>query len=157
MSEILNSYADTAVEEKIEAKISSLDSRVSALESGGSGGEYIPLPADPTEGDVLTFDGSSWDGAAPSGGASILVCTMNSQTLLLDKTWKEIKDALAAGTPVFVNFGEGQSSTEYNMSPVFGVSSDDNYYYVWPLMRNGSVIGLYELYTESENGYPSGD
>lgn len=70
----------------------------------------IPAPADPSDGDVLTYDSdtSAWVAAAPSGGGGILVCSSTvipedpDENMILNKTWTEIASAAENNIPVFV-------------------------------------------------------
>ena len=137
MSEILNSYADSVVEKKgnkklseLKAEIESLYKRVAALESGGSGGEYIPLPDSPSNGDVLTFDGTSWDGAAPPIASFIITAEYDgNDDYVLNKSYNEIRTAIENWKICYVrSLQDGGSS--YFLGIVLYASGGDGYYCV---------------------------
>lgn len=138
MSENLNSYADSVLEGKIknegadtEAQIAGLDSRVSALEEGGSGG-----------GGVLSVG--------------------TDETYTLDKTWKEINDAVIAKIPVFL-FTENEESGADTFMVVHThmerIQGEEDQYVVTAIMftaDDSSVVPVYlNFITNSENGYPA--
>jgi len=100
----------------------------------------------------LTYDSTSekWiNKAATSGGSSggILKVNLNVQTLVADKTWKEIYDAMKTGViVVFVLYdGENQASHKFAMA-AYNDSGD----YIIDLDMDGNIT----LVTDSENGYP---
>ena len=85
----------------------------------------IPAPADPSDGDVLTYDSTAeeWVAAAPGGGGGdgeILVCSSSiipddpDENLILNKTWTEIASAIANNIPVF-------AIAVYDSSPIEAV------------------------------------
>ena len=101
-------------------------------EGSGGGGGGIPAPANPSDGDVLTYDGttSAWVAAAPSGGggggtiyiAAIVYdyeheeaeLTLHYGSALGDVvTVEDVKDDLANG-PVYIKF-EG-ATVEFDTS-----------------------------------------
>lgn len=93
---------------------------------GGGGGGGIPAPENPSDGDVLTYSStdSAWVAAAPSGGGgSIMIVNAApvGSALVLDKTYNEIKTAMAAGTIVIVSTAfsdEGYYSLEHSIASV---------------------------------------
>lgn len=124
---------------------------------GGGGGGGIPAPENPSDGDVLTYSStdSAWVAAAPGGGGgSIFVINASpipddpNENLIMDKTWKEIADAMAAGsvcyilsvysteTPVSIagnlvasvdSDGEGSYTVGDGAGNVYGASSENSY------------------------------
>lgn len=72
-----------------------------AKEEAAAGGSGIPAPANPSNGDVLTYDSTegAWVADTPDLGL-IVNMTYTAEAATLDKTWKEISDATNAGKPV---------------------------------------------------------
>lgn len=103
------------------------------------------------------------DGEIPSGGGSALVvnvtCRANDNGVTLDKTWKEIHDAIASGTPVYM---KGTFVLEYETVEYFWLicgtyaQSDPNLYGVNFSIdtTSGGPLGVPYFHTNSENGYP---
>lgn len=83
--------------------------------------------------------------SASGGSGGGVVATMDAQTQTLDKTWKEIRDALVAGKTVVINIQQTQEGVEF-------------YETVASCSKNGSEINLYtyncNFRADSENGYP---
>ncbi len=96
----------------------------------------------------------------PGGGSNIMLVGVNidsdSGDAVLDKTWKEIHDALASGTPVYVKYTEPTGS--YVACAVWPVL------YAYMKKGNYGVILVYdhtipsiipsEFTASSENDYP---
>lgn len=77
---------------------------IEAIESGGGGGN-LPAVTSDDNGDVLTVVEGTWAKATPSGGGvSPLLCTpsVSGGICSLDKTFKEIKEAFEAGSPIHI-------------------------------------------------------
>jgi hypothetical protein len=79
---------------------------------GGGGGSFAPDITNPQDGDTLVYNATAgkWvNGSGGGGGAMLLTVTETvvgkDTTYTLNKTWNEIKDALAEGTYV-VLYGE---------------------------------------------------
>lgn len=92
--------------------------------------------------------------AAGSGGALFVNMTEDGDASVLDKTWKEIDDALADGTPVFIMEVETiDVATQRTIHLVSGTISlpQMSLYGVTAGYRESTV----EFATNSENGYPS--
>ena len=127
---------------------------------GGNGGGVANLPLEivnPSNDDVLTYDSASekWVNKAATGGGSgggSLKVGIDAQTMTLDKTWKEIYDALSVGYYVnCVADGEGVA----NQLPIIGsyVRGPGNYVINGFAIDNDHVT-IYEFVADSENGYP---
>lgn len=115
--------------------------------AGTGGGSFEPDITDPQDGDTLVYDASEekWvnGSGGGSGGGSFVIHDDGTGTL--DKTWKEIHDALVAGMFVAVvsSFDEGVGyNIIYQAVNIEGTYSVD------------SVDGA-NFSTDSENGYPS--
>lgn len=82
------------------------------------------------------------------GGAFIVNATMDGDTMTLDKTWKEIDDAILT-SPVFVVVDVSGS----------GVSSKASIFVAQTSVLNGSYVVItyneVQFTANSENGYPS--
>lgn len=91
---------------------------------------------------------------AATGGSGALFVNMteNGYTFTLDKTWKEIDDALADGTPAFitsyVNDEEGTSRTVFLVEETGTVEGE--YFVAADILHERRTFE-----TDSENGYPS--
>lgn len=100
-------------------------------------------------GDVITDDKLNHmeDGIANAGGGGLLItATYDSGTnkTVMDKTWKEIKDAMNAGIPCTVYEDNGE--TEQNWYPV-GMLSDNNGTY-------SVKVDTYIYYATTPDDYP---
>ena len=64
----------------------------------------LPTVTTTDNGDVLTVVEGEWAKAVPSGGVSPLICTpsVSGGICSLDKTFKEIKEAFEAGSPIHI-------------------------------------------------------
>lgn len=104
-------------------------------------------------------------GSGGGGGAMLLTVTKSEHTSAtyysLNKTWKEIKDALAEGTQMLLyGEGTGENAGLYAQFTVGGVAVHDGIY----MVINSGVFGSYESIvigaespfttTTSEDGYP---
>lgn len=105
----------------------------------GSGSGGLPDYSEANDGDVLTIDNGEPVWAAPGG---ILVITATEGTL--DKTWREISDAITAKNLclIFESYGTDDNS----MLVVTAVYNDSEQYLV---NTTGQPYA-----TATENGYP---
>lgn len=119
----------------------------------------IPAPASPTDGDVLTYDGttSAWVAEAPSGGGGVLVCMASlipddpDDNEILNKTWAEINTAVSSGIPVFVISSYPDETIIANVTNVTNTE-------VSPYSVMGYVgVEKFTWSASSENGYPQTD
>ncbi len=72
------------------------------------GMKELPDTTNAKEGDVLVLDSQkkpTWGSGGGSGGG-VLVCNMDTETMALDHTWQEIKDAGFAVLPIPDGNGE---------------------------------------------------
>ena len=122
---------------------------------GGNGGGVANLPLEivnPSNDDVLTYDSTNgkWiNKAATSGGSGGGNFVVHDNNGTLDKTWKEIHDALGAGYYVIVLFyNESDETFEHVQITIAGTG--DGYYQV------AVGIAMFQDWykTDSENGYP---
>lgn len=91
------------------------------LSSSGGGGSSLPAVTSDDNGDVLTVVDGAWDKASPSGGGNFVVnfSTQDYKTFTADKTFAQIKSAIASGQNVVgsamgyimsaVQYAEGES------------------------------------------------
>lgn len=128
---------------------------VKAVAGGGSGGG-IPAPANPSDGDVLTYSSADdeWVAAAPGGGGGSLGIQITAipddpdDNLILDKTWNEIKSAIEDDCFVYAYFkDESGDLTEWNISYPRYLSSATGVYSV--VMNDDE-----EYAVASADGYP---
>lgn len=93
--------------------------------------------------------------AAASGGGGALIVGDNVDGTGLNKTWKEINDALQTMPVYYVYSVEG---TEISSCPVISTTQSDGSYvvYIAGYMISGNHITMdaWKLETDSENGYP---
>lgn len=121
------------------------------------GGQNVVTPTPITREETFLqaiIDNGSGGGGGTGGG--VLVCTMDIQTVTLDKTWKEIHDASFA--VVVYDTTEGgvshrticpvllvdNSGASYELSAAAGTLSDGTI-----------VLEVMRFSTDSENGYPT--
>lgn len=91
------------------------------------GGSDLPTVTAEDNGDVLTVVEGEWAKAAPSGGKTLLIsetCVSEDDYIYhtLNKTWREIHDAISNGYLVYLL--ENITSSEYNVRFVFNVKVD---------------------------------
>lgn len=67
-------------------------------------------------------------GVANAGSALICTCSWNGGDYVLDKTAKEIYDALLGGTPAYVKF-------QYGVLDVSGIGSYESTMYLTPIIK----------------------
>ena len=118
---------------------------------GGSGGSGLPSTEAASAGDVLTLDNSKdpqW--AAPSGGGGALKIGVtvtqsgDETTYTLDKTWKQIVDAVNGGIIPYICIDLIDGSTGVHVLIEYSVVETD-YRVVFNAVYS----------TTSETGYPS--
>ena len=100
----------------------------------------IPAPANPSDGDVLTYDSdtSAWVAAAPSGGGGgTYVINLNKTTHVLDKTFLEIYMAYISGYVCIVKKVD-EATAEYG--------EEDTFSYIVTCIRD------YDLQGDGEGG-----
>ena len=105
----------------------------------------LPSVSGTDEGKVLTVNNSGvWVAANPSSGGGVLVVhETDAIPTALDKTWKEIHDAMLSGGAVIVDLA-GFVGIVNMVSSV----SDPDEYNVYTNTDNGHYL------TDTENGYP---
>lgn len=92
-----------------------------------------------------TVDSADMDGMGGGGGLSVK-SKASGENYVLDKTWKEIKDAFASGGSVIIDTTEEGEKNPFSAVAVSFVAIANGSYYL--------VAGNDEYETESENGYP---
>ena len=101
--------------------------------------------------------GGSGSGGS-GGGALVVTC---SDEGVLDKTWKEIHDALAVGTNVVVQLPaiseEGSHLRDNMIQVITGVEHVVVYGELAKVLYMVSSAGGEDFRTASENGYPAAD
>ena len=134
--------------------------RAVAKEEAAAGGDGIPAPENPSNGDVLTYDSTAeeWVAAAPGGGGGgslgiliTLVPDDPNENLVMDKTWNEIKSAIENNCFVYAYFKDvSENMTEWIISYPRDLSSETGSYLV--IMNDDEQ---YEA--SSADGYPVTD
>jgi hypothetical protein len=110
------------------------------------------LVSEPQDGDVLKYDAANgmWVAGAESGGGGsgggILVAHLDTTTYAIDKTWKEVHDAMADGIIVLIPFVE--DGFAYNYIAMSAIIADGGY------RIECDAHGEICLTTDNENGYP---
>lgn len=105
----------------------------------------------PQDGDTLIYNAAeqkwvSGSNNGDSGGGNLVVHDNNGT---LDKTWKEIHDALGAGYYTIVLYYT-ESSEQFEQIQIIDAYKEDNYY-----VKVGIAM-LAKIYmTDSKNGYPA--
>ena len=91
-----------------------------------------------------TVDSADMDGMG--GGGLVVKSKLSGEDYVLDKTWKEIKDAFASGGSVIIDTTGELEQVPFSAVAVNLVSFANDSYYL--------VAGNNEYETNSENGYP---
>lgn len=115
--------------------------------AGTGGDSFDPDITNPQDGDTLVYDASEqkWVNGSGGGSGGGYLALHEDETGALDKTWKEIYDALTEGK--YVSLLISNAENEINQYKV-STYSEDGIYVV--------NVGTYGEYTtNSENGYPS--
>ena len=148
------------------------DGKLSVNESPLQGKEaetlenVLALIENPSDGDAIVYDADAgiWKagevsgGGGSSGGGALIVngtTPVGSGTTTLDKTWKEISDAVkSVGAYILNNSDDGTFSQVVTAAYI-----DDGTYIIEDqvfVTYNGTTSIMTEQYsTDSENGYPS--
>ena len=132
--------------------------KLNNIENGIENVESLPSVTAEDDGDVLTVVSGAWAKATPSGGVFVVHDEYDGEsgTDTLDKTWKEIHDALASGkfVPiVFINEEYNSAKQAYIYGAgVDGAGGDGDYeVMVYDISNNAYA----SFYADTENGYPS--
>lgn len=122
--------------------------------TGGTAGnieELVPPPY--TREEILlieTLTAIESGGGGGGGTALIVNVPRDEQEWAMDKTWTEIKNAMAAGSNVVVHVSDDENyQDEYGV--VVGVDIYSNSYSVYVLLESQVL----QFYAESASGYPS--
>lgn len=105
------------------------------------------------DGDVLTVVEGAWAKATPSGGAFVIGMTSEMDVDALDKTWKEIHDAMASGQIAIILSEENADTVIQDSIARVTKSSGVKPYQVKWVSDGDSVV----FYATTENDYPSSD
>lgn len=115
--------------------------------------DVVMLITNPQEGDSLTYKGGKWvNGAGGSGGGGLVVhmnVDQSTHRAELDKTWKEINDALAAGGSVSIDNTRGGYS-----SMVTTMADETDYIVVAQLPSASANINSMKFFANAENELP---
>ena len=120
----------------------------------------VPTPAAADTGKVLTANNGAAEWVAGGGGASLIVgATFVDDVITLDKTYKQIRDALLAGSFVVIQMPNVDYSGAWFAN---GLAFVTQIYYVaesqyYCINITGDLFAYNALATLSENGYPSLD
>ena len=123
--------------------------------AGKGGGSFEPDITNPQDGDTLVYDASEekWVNGSGGGGSGggFLKVGVNPETGALDKTWKQIHDALSAGYYVSLAI-EMEDGGVYQDSIYSAETALDDQYgvYSYSLHENSTS----QFMTDSEDGYP---
>lgn len=130
---------------------------------GGGGGGSSTLAgltdvdiSNPTNGQTLVYNATSgkWENGGYSG--SVFFIHWNEGLTALDKTAKEILDAINAGKRIVLD-SDGGSIILHSYDPLVKYGVDDVYFFDFvefqPAGRDAEVT-YYSFETETENGYP---
>ena len=94
-----------------------------------------------------TVDSADMEGMG-GGGGLVVKSEVSGEDFVLDKTWKEIKDAFASGGSVIIDISAqfNDDQVQFSAVAVMSVMISDGSYYV--------STGDYQYLTDSEDGYP---
>lgn len=122
-------------------------------------GESESLPPVNTELERLLAKIAEGGGGGGGGGALVVNATYeDGGTVTTDKTWKEIHDAIAGGTPAYIKGVSTNDGEETAYWPIMAAKKNDyNFWLVFPFdsESNAGPLGAVYFNTSNENGYPS--
>lgn len=95
-------------------------------------------------------EGGSGGGGSIGGGLVVVWAVYDDDSL--DKTWQEIHDAMAAGTPVTM---VGNNDTYNDCGVVFGCASYSGHYEVHAHGWNGTYFTEQVFMADAADGYPT--
>lgn len=119
-------------------------------EGGGSGG-FSPDITNPQDGDTLVYNATAGKWVNGSGGGGVLVVhtVYDAGNTSLDKTWQEIYDALASGTPCICVY-ENAKDEIVNQAYLTGAELyDEGVYNVYTIDMMTTYVAT------SPSGYPA--
>ena len=127
--------------------------KLNNIENGIENAGSLPSVTAEDDGDVLTVVDGAWAKATPSGGGGPLVIGVTSvdDVYTLNKTWKEIYDAMASGQIAMI-VGEFETALEQYI--VKFAEIDEQYAKPYTVVLSDGD-GTY--YAETQNDYPSID
>ena len=111
------------------------------------GDSSLPEVTEDDNGKVLTVVEGTWNKAETSGGGVFYVNVLTNEGVIsLDKTWKEIHDALTVNKQAVFLIEDVDGY--YTVSPLSAIYVDASVYYI-------EIYGGNTSYTaDNENGYP---
>lgn len=114
-------------------------------------GIFSPTLNNVQSGDTLVYDSytNNWVNVPSSGGGLVVHATVSGQTVTLNKTWKEIKNAIEAGAAVWIIC---EYNDTYSSSVVFDCNYNDYDGYVVKTNLFGEAT---TLRAAEQNDYPS--
>lgn len=120
----------------------------------------LPAVTSDDNGDVLTVVEGEWTKAAPAGEMLLATVTFtpgadptDPAVATLNKTWKEVSDAVQAGKVVFVRYTYEDDPAYTIFTEIAAVLYDPSHTvgdYTYAVSTTEYIMG-----TESENGYPT--
>lgn len=121
--------------------------------AGTGGGLFEPDITNPQDGDTLVYDASEekWVNGSGGSGGGYLKVGVTPETGALDKTWKQIHDALNAG--YYVSFAIDTEDGGVNQDSIYSaemVLGDQYGVFSYSLHDNTTS----QFITDSEDGYP---
>ena len=132
--------------------------KLNKMEQGiaASGGGLLESLSDvdlsnPTNGQTLVYNSTSGKWENGSGGGVLIVGSVDTgSAFMLDKTWREIHDALSTNT-VSVYAGESDVSFQYPIFAAFHDMETGKYVIITFGLFNAGTL---QFIADSENGYP---
>ena len=94
------------------------------------------------------------NGGSSGGEGLVVTCAFNSETKegTLDKTWREIYDAMKAGTPVTIGWEEG--SDDWFITSCINCSYDGSQYNLDIFLNFTDSSTVFSFLAETEDDYP---